>query len=48
MDARTWYPLPRIRPIVFAFAGDSTITTFFPSDINKIPELMISAAGQSQ
>ncbi len=27
-EARTVYPLPRKRPTVFAFAGDSTITSF--------------------
>src|ERR1700733_10710915 len=38
----TWYSLPRERLIVFACAGDSTITRFFATDIgasSSVPSL---------
>lgn len=35
-DARTVYPLPRYFSIVFAFAGDSTITNFTPLEIDPV------------
>jgi hypothetical protein len=48
MEARTSKPLPRYFSIVFAFAGDSTITNDLPVAIPEpIPSLLPDASSQS-
>ena len=39
---------PRMEPIVFAFAGDSTITSALPTSTTSLPRLMATRPGDPQ